>query len=85
MAKLIANELPRIYLNKALEQTEEQSEQSNRFTAKPVLTSAGSKTALIELLYALQSTGVFNNASADVKQIATYFQETFNVELGNSQ
>lgn len=83
VAKLIANELLRIYLNKALEQTEEQSEVSNRFTAKPVLTWTGSKTALIELLYALQSTGVFNNASADVKQIATYFQETFNVELGN--
>lgn len=83
VAKLIANELLRIYLNKALEHTYQQNETANRFTAKPILTWTGSKTSLIELLYAFQSTGVFNNGAADVKQIATYLQEVFNVELGN--
>ncbi|MFY7814781.1 MAG: RteC domain-containing protein [Chryseobacterium taeanense] len=83
VAKLIANELLRIYLNKAIEQTDQHNESANRFIAKPVLTWTGSKTSLIELLYALQSTGVFNNGAADVKLIATYLQEVFNVELGN--
>lgn len=83
VSKLIANELLRIYLNKALEQTDQQHEAANRFSAKPLLTWTGSKTALIELLYALQSSGVFNNGAADVKLIATCLQETFNVELGN--
>lgn len=83
VAKLIANELLRIYLNKAIEQSGQQHETINRFTAKPVLTWTGSKTALIELLYALQSAGVFNNGAADVKLIATFLQEALNVELGN--
>jgi hypothetical protein len=42
-----------------------------------------SKTALIELLYALQSNGVFNDGSADIKQVATYFEKMFAVDLGN--
>lgn len=83
VAKLIANELLRIYLNKAIEEAAQQTESINRYITKPVLTWTGSKTALIELLYALQSSGVFNNGAADVKLVATYLQEAFNVELGN--
>jgi hypothetical protein len=49
----------------------------------PVLSWTYSKTALIELLYALQSVGVFNQSTADVKQVATYLEKVFNVELGN--
>ena len=41
-----------------------------------------SKVALIELIYALQTEGVFNNGTANVKDIADQFQETFNVDLG---
>lgn len=43
----------------------------------------GSKASLIELVYALQCGGVFNNGNADLKQIATYFEQAFDVELGN--
>lgn len=49
----------------------------------PELKWTGSKTALVELIYALQTVGVFNNASADVKKIATYFEQVFNINLGN--
>jgi hypothetical protein len=42
-----------------------------------------SKTALIELMYALQSAGVFNNSTADIKQIASCFEWIFNVDLKN--
>lgn len=41
------------------------------------------KISLIELMYALQESGVFNKAATDVKMIATYFEKVFNVELGN--
>lgn len=47
------------------------------------LTWTGAKTDLVELIYALQSAGVFNNKGADVKQIATHFEDVFNVSLGN--
>lgn len=43
----------------------------------------GSKTDLIELIYGLHATGVFNKASSDLKQIASYFETVFNVNLGN--
>ena len=43
----------------------------------------GSKASLIELLYALQTTGVCNNGSIDVKQLALHFEKLFNIKLGN--
>ncbi len=43
----------------------------------------GPKISLIELMYALQESGVFNKATTDVKMIATYFEKVFNVDLGN--
>ena len=43
----------------------------------------GTKTALIELIYALQSAETINNGSADIKQIADSFERLFNINLGN--
>lgn len=43
----------------------------------------GSKTDLIELIYALHSTGAVNNGTADIKELATACEHLFNVELGN--
>lgn len=42
----------------------------------------GSKVALIELMYALHTEGVFNNGAADLKDIADYFEHTFDINLG---
>jgi hypothetical protein len=47
----------------------------------PKLTWTGSKVALVELIYGLQTSGVFNNATADIKQLALCFEQLFNVEL----
>ena len=46
------------------------------------LTWTAPKVALIELLYALQSEKVFNNGSTDLKEIAEYLENIFNVDLG---
>ena len=43
----------------------------------------GPKVALVELLYALQSAGSFNNGTVDLKELANHFQSYFNVDLGN--
>ncbi|RAW01962.1 RteC domain-containing protein [Pseudochryseolinea flava] len=43
----------------------------------------GPKISLIELMYALQVSGVFNKSVTDVKMIATYFEKIFHVDLGN--
>ncbi len=42
----------------------------------------GSKVALIELLYALHTEGVFNNGAADLKDIVEYVENVFNIDLG---
>jgi hypothetical protein len=41
------------------------------------------KVALVELIYALHTCGVFNEGHADLKMIATYFEHAFKVDLGN--
>lgn len=43
----------------------------------------GSKTDLIELIYALHSSGAINKGTADIKEMATACEQIFNVDLGN--
>lgn len=43
----------------------------------------GTKLALIETIYALQSVDAINNGKADIKQIADSFESLFNISLGN--
>lgn len=49
---------------------------------KMKMTWTGSKTDLIELIYALYYAGFFNNGNTDIKEIAAYFEQVFNIELG---
>lgn len=42
-----------------------------------------SKTALIELVYALHAQGAVDNGKADIKDIAAVFEHLFGVELGD--
>ncbi len=51
--------------------------------AEHPITWTGSKAALIELLYALQTNGSCNNGAIDVKELASHFENIFNVKLGN--
>jgi hypothetical protein len=41
------------------------------------------KTGLIELMYACNSFGAFNNGKASINQIADLFERIFNIKLGN--
>ena len=46
------------------------------------LTWTSSKVALIELIYALQTEGVFNNGVSDIKDIVEHFEKNLNIDLG---
>jgi hypothetical protein len=70
---LRAYELLKEYLKKAIDRLANPSE----------LEWTASKISLIELIYAFQAYGVFNKSATDVKEIATYFERVFNVDLGN--
>ncbi|PRZ22834.1 RteC domain-containing protein [Flavobacterium granuli] len=42
----------------------------------------GSKVELIELIYALHTEGVFNNGTTGLKEVTTFFETVFNIDLG---
>ncbi|RZJ36592.1 MAG: tetracycline regulation of excision, RteC [Flavobacterium sp.] len=79
VARILANQL----LNEWL-QAEVLKIEDPHAKASPVKKSkwTGSKVALTELLYALHAEGVFNDGNADLKEIATLFENAFNVNLG---
>ncbi|MCL9806968.1 RteC domain-containing protein [Flavobacterium amniphilum] len=83
VAKILANDLIQLYLENQLIMIESK-DTSEKTQRKPniKLTWTGSKVSLIELLYALNSEGVFNNGTADLKDIAEYFEYIFEVDLG---
>lgn len=43
----------------------------------------GTKTAAIELGYAIYAAGVLNNGNADIKEIMTYIEASFKIDLGD--
>ncbi|WP_445737614.1 RteC domain-containing protein [Mariniflexile sp.] len=83
VAKILANDLIQLYLENQLLMIDNKdtSEKSQR---KPniKMTWTGSKVALIELMYALHTEGVFNNGAADLKDITEYFEHVFEIDLG---
>jgi len=80
VAKLIANEVLRDYLLSKVAPIK--SQQVNSLPAKRNLKWTGSNVALVELLYALQTEGAFNNGNASLSEIATVFSSYFDIDLG---
>ena len=79
LSKLLCNEKVKEYLINAINKIESPRSTPSNSTLK----WTGSKTDLIELIYALQSTEVFNKGNAGIKQIASEIEIMFNVSLGN--
>lgn len=83
VAKIIAHDLIQVYLEDQLLMLEnKEPKEKSQVNPKVKQTWTGSKVALIELLYALHTEGVFNNGSSDLKDIAEYFENIFNINLG---
>lgn len=84
-SKLKAQELIQSYLDDKLAHLQHPSATLNSNSkVKTQLRWTASKSDLIELLYALHSSNLFNNNDfLDVKQIATWLETTLNVNLGN--
>ena len=83
VAKIISNDLIELYLedkilNLGIKDNKEKSQLNHNL--KQCWT--GSKVALVELIYALHSEGVFNNGSSDLKDIVEYFESVFDIDLG---
>lgn len=83
VAKIMAHDLIQVYLeDKLLIMENREPKEKSQVNPKIKQNWTGSKVALIELLYALHTEGVFNNGSSDLKDIAEYFENIFNIDLG---
>ena len=85
VAKILANDLLEIYLKEQLTalNNKETTVNKHQVDTKFKLAWTDSKAALTEVLYALYYQGSFNNGKADLKDIATYFEAIFNIDLGD--
>ena len=85
VAKIIANEMLRIYLNKRLVKLEAntQVEDNLQKCLKYPFRFTGKKVFLIELGYSLVSSGDINNGNVEIKEMMNFLGTVFQVELGN--
>ncbi len=76
VAKIMAHDLIQVYLeDKLLVLENREPKEKSQVSTKIKQNWTGSKVALIELLYALHTEGVFNNGTSDLKDVAEYFEK----------
>ncbi|MCB0743524.1 MAG: RteC domain-containing protein, partial [Ignavibacteriae bacterium] len=86
VATIMAYDMLIIYLKQEIDKLENKNGmetiiQSNQFNSKLFWTA--SKTDLIELIYAIHSSGAINSGTADIKEMAVACERIFNIDLGN--
>lgn len=84
VSNILANDLLNVYLEDELNKLSLTDLNNGKSQVEPKvkMTWTDSKVSLIELMYALQARGVFNNGTADLKEVAAFFEDTFGIELG---
>lgn len=85
VAKIIANEMLRIYLNKRIVklETSNQIEDNLQKCLKYPFRFTGKKVFLIELGYSLASSGDFNNGNVEIKEMMNFLGTVCNIDLGD--
>ena len=83
VAKILAHDLIEVYLENKLKVIYRKSGNKNsQREPNAMLTWTAPKVSLIELIYALQTEGVFNNGTADIKDLTDHFEKNLNIDLG---
>ncbi len=87
VATILAYDMLIIHLKTEIDKLENNNSMEITNSPNQILSSklfwTGSKTDLIELIYALQSSGSINSGTADIKEIASVCEQVFNIDLGN--
>ncbi|MCK7591283.1 RteC domain-containing protein [Subsaxibacter sp. CAU 1640] len=86
VATIMAYDMLIVYLQQEIKKLQTNAENKKINTMKQSTSKlfwTGSKTELIELTYALHSSGAINSGTADIKELASMFEKIFNVDLGN--
>lgn len=87
VATILAYDMLIIHLKKEIDKLENNNGMETINSPNPIRSSklfwTGSKTDLIELIYALHSSGAINSGTADIKEMAAVCEQIFNIDLGN--
>ncbi len=85
VAKMLAYDMLEIYLQQRLQDLDRKEVIENSRTSLPdnPFQWTGTKIAAIELGYAIYAAGVLNNGNADIKEIMTYIEASFKIDLGD--
>jgi putative regulatory protein len=85
VAKMLAYDMLEIYLQQRLQEVERQEviEISRASLPDNPFRWTSTKIAAIELGYAIYAAGVLNNGNADIKEIMTYIEASFKIDLGD--
>ena len=71
------------YIREKLEKIEPGSSSNFRERQPNLLVWSGTKTSLVEIIYALYFKGDINHGTADLKTIVAAFEDFFNIEIDN--
>lgn len=83
VAKILAHDLVQVYIEtKILKMGKKEHKEKSQHEPKGKMIWTGSKVSLTEIMYAFHTKGVFNNGAAELKEIASYFEEIFHIDLG---
>tara|TARA_R110000822_G_scaffold106332_1_gene234411 strand:- start:41 stop:883 length:843 start_codon:yes stop_codon:yes gene_type:complete len=86
VATILAYDMLIVYLKTEIDKLENSNGMEtviNPFKNQSRLFWTANKTDLIELIYALQSSGAINSGTADIKEMATACERLFNIDLGD--
>ena len=84
-AQILANDMLCIYLNKKLHGVDKQViiAKSRSFLPEHPFRWTATKLAAVELGYAIYAAGILNNGQADIKEIMTFMEASFQIDLGD--
>ena len=86
VATILAYDMLIVHLKKEIDKLENNNGMETimqPFQKQSKLFWTGNKTDLIELIYALHSSGVINSGTADIKEMASACEQIFNIDLGD--
>ena len=86
VATIMAYDMLIVYLKREIDKLENNNSMETNFNAfknQPKLFWTRNKTDLIELIYALHSSGAINAGTADIKEVASACEQMFNIDLGD--
>ncbi len=82
LAKVLAYDRIQVYLETKLSNIGKKLDvEQSQLEPKGKMIWTANKVALTELLYALHTKGAFNNGAAELKEIASYLEEVFSIDL----